>query len=212
MIHQNQKILNTIKGMSPVHALIKSLQSLDLDIITKAGITRIFISLFMNTEKLLSVKKPKTQRALGEDCISNSRPFTFITPDELEDIKAVVNKYFNENTGGEDLCLHYEYLRLLSYLLNSDFLLGPVATKGEWRRKLSESYKLLEKAFRFCVKQLSISVDPLELSLKKRTTTGNIAQIHEETEDAPVITTSKGNITEEQLSEAGNLYDYISPI
>ena len=76
MIHQNERILNIIKTMFPIPALIKNLKSPDLDIPIKAGLTRIFISLFMNSEKILFVKKQRTKRPLGENCIGNARTQT----------------------------------------------------------------------------------------------------------------------------------------
>eukprot|EP00826_Nyctotherus_ovalis_P020883 TRINITY_DN16632_c0_g1_i2.p1 TRINITY_DN16632_c0_g1~~TRINITY_DN16632_c0_g1_i2.p1 ORF type:complete len:331 (-),score=68.76 TRINITY_DN16632_c0_g1_i2:160-1029(-) len=202
MVHQNTRLLNIIKAMFPVRAVIKSLRSADLDIVVKTGLTRVFTSLFMNSEKILSVKKPRTQRALGEYSVGNAREITYLSEEQLQEVKDIISTYFEENTGDEDLSLHYEFLRLLSYLLNSDFLLGPVNSKDDWREKLERSYKLLEKAFRFCVKQLSTSVDPKDKSLKKRTTTGNIMQVHDEMEDVPIIPSSKEVVTEKQLAEA----------
>jgi hypothetical protein len=190
--------------MFPIRSVIKSLRSPDLDMTIKTGLTRVLTSLFMNSEKLLLIKKPRTQRALGEYSIGNVSELTYLTEEQLQEIKEIISTYFEENTGGEDLSLHYEYLRLLSYLLNSDFLLGPVNSKDDWRDKLASSYKLLEKAFKFCIKQLSITVDPKDLSLEKRTTTGNIMQIHDEVEDVPIIPSIKEVITEEQLAEARN--------
>jgi len=204
MVHQNERILNIIKTMFPIRSVIKSLRSPDLDITIKTGLTRVFTSLFMNFEKLLFVRKPRTQRALGEYSIGNVSELTYLTEEQLQEIKEIISTYFEENTGGEDLSLHYEYLRLLSYLLNSDFLLGSVSDKNDWREKLAKSYKLLEKAFKFCIKQLSITVDPKDFSIKKRTSTGNIMQVHDEVEDVPIIPSVKEVITEEQLAEARN--------
>jgi len=157
MIHQNERTLKTIRELFPVHALIKNLQCPTLSIIAKTGLARMFISLFMNSEKILFVKKPKTQRVLGDDQVAHIKTTSYITPEQLNEIKQIVYRYLQENSSGEageDLTLHYEYLRLLSYLLNSDFLLGPVETKEEWRIQLCEAYKLLEVAFTFCMNRL----------------------------------------------------------
>ena len=212
MIHQNERILNIIKTMFPIPALIKNLKSPDLDIPIKAGLTRIFLSLFMNSEKILFVKKPRTQRPLGEYCICNARTPTYITEEQLDEIKEIIDNYFEENKGGEDLSLNYEYLRLLSYLLNSDFLLGSVRSKENWKGKLIESYKLLERAFRFCIKELKIAVDPKDISLRTRTSTGNVSQVHDEIEDVPVIPSTKPIISEEQLAEARNVFIHNSSV
>ncbi len=202
MIHQNERTLRTLKELFPVQAIIKNLQCPTLSVVAKTGLTRMLISLFMNSEKLLLVKKPKTQRVLGEDQVAGLRSPTYLTPEQLDQIKKIVNAYFSESSADDDLSLHYEYLRLLSYLLNSDFLLGSVESKEEWRTQLSESYQLLENAFMFCVNRMWMFADPKEMSYRKRTTTGNISQIHDESEDVPIISTAKGEITEDQLNEA----------
>ena len=209
MIHQNEKTLKTIKDLFPIEALIKNLECPDLDIAAKTGLTRIFTSLFMNTEKLLLVKKPKTQRALGDDQVAGLRLPSFITSEQLENVKSIVNTYLKNNIrcadSNRDLSLHYEYLRLLSYLLNSDFLLGKVESNEEWKRRLTETYELLENAFLFCVTQLRVITEPKDTMYKKRTTTGNIGQVHDIAEDIPIISATKGLITEEQLADAGIL-------
>ena len=202
MVHQNERILNTIKDLFPVEALLKNLDSHELDIVARTGLARILISLFMNTERLLLVKKPKTQRVLGDDQVAGLRHPTYITSEQLREIKTMINEYFMEKDT-KDLSLHYEYLRLLSYLLNSDFLLGTVGSKEEWRQELSSAYELLQNVFLFCMNQLRMIPDPKDSAGgRRRTTTGNIAQIHDEAEDVPLITSAKGFVTEEQLEEA----------
>ncbi|MDR3547175.1 MAG: hypothetical protein P4M11_02660 [Candidatus Pacebacteria bacterium] len=202
MVHQNEKILNTIKDLFPVEALLKNLKYHELDIVARTGLARIMISLFMNTERLLLVKKPKTQRVLGDDQVAGLRLPTYITSEQLREIKDMINKYFMEKDT-KDLSLHYEYLRLLSYLLNSDFLLGKAETKEQWREELASAYGLLENVFLFCMNQLRMIPDPRDSAGgRRRTTTGNLAQIHDEAEDVPIINANKGFITEEQLEEA----------
>ena len=202
MIHQNERTFKTISELFPVHALIKNLNCKDLNIVAKTGLTRIFTSLLMNKEKILFVKKPKTQRVLGDSQMAGLKAPKYISPEQLEQIKKIVLEYFKENNSGsdQDLCLHYEYLRLLSYLLNSDFLVGPVDSKLEWQTQLSDAYTLLEKAFLFCVNNLSFFTDNRE-QYRRRTTTGNLGQIHDASEDAPVISSTKDVITEEKLAE-----------
>ena len=205
MIHQNEHILKIIRPLFPIRAIVKSLQAPSLDKSVKAGLTRIFLSLFMNSEKLFFIKKPKTQRVIGESHFPCSWAPTFITTDQLKEIKEVINTYFDENDTVEDLS--YEYLRLLSYLLNSDLLLGPVKDRDEWLKELSSSYALLQKAFKFCVKQISITIDLRDLGIRKRTTTSSLSQANDEYDDAPVIARGKSAITEEQLVEARKLFN-----
>ena len=98
MVHQNDKILKIIKPMFPVRAIIKGLQSTVLDKSVKAVLTRIFLSIFMNTEKIMYVKRPKMQRVLGENHYPCSWLPNFISIEELEQLKKFISYYFDENT------------------------------------------------------------------------------------------------------------------
>ena len=149
-------------------------------------------------------KRPKMQRVLSQNHYPCSWLQNFISIEELEQLKKVISDYFDENTVVEDLS--YEYLRLLTYLINSDFLIAPVDVRSQWLEQLTKVYELLEKAFKFCIKQLSMSLDLRDTNPRKRTTTGNFSQIREETDDAPVITTSQCVITEEQLIDARKFF------
>lgn len=210
MIHQNEHILKTIRPLFPTKAIIKSLQSPTLDMSVKAGLTRIFLSLFMNTEKLFLVKKPKTQRVIGESHFPCTRAPSFVSTEQLREIKEVVDAYFSEKHEVEDLS--YEYLRLLSYLLNSDYLIGPVETRDEWLAELSAAYELLQKAFNFCVQRItSESDDTRDRGIRKRTTTSSLSQLHDDSDDTPVIARGKSVVAEEQLAEARNVLCKCSP-
>ena len=133
MCHQNKKIIDTITSYFPVQAIISNLRCPTLAIEAKAGLTRILISLFMNSEKLMHLKKTNTQRVWEKNQVNTWRCPTYMKEEELEEIKAIINTYFKENNSAEDFSLHYEYLRLLSYLLNSDLILGKVTKKKEWQ-------------------------------------------------------------------------------
>ena len=207
MCHQNKKIIDTITSYFPVQAIISNLRCPTLAIEAKAGLTRILISLFMNSEKLMHLKKPNTQRVWEKNQVNTWRCPTYMKEEELEEIKGIINTYFKENNSAEDFSLHYEYLRLLSYLLNSDLILGKVSKKREWQQKLASAYELLTNAYLFSVDQLRMTSDIANAAInRRRTTTPNIAQIHDETEEIPLMKVAKELIKAEQIESARTFF------
>ena len=72
-------------------------------------------------------------------------------------------------------------------------------------RKLAAAYELLTNAYLFSVDQLRMTSDIANAAInRRRTTTPNIAQIHDETEEIPLMKVAKELIKAEQIECARN--------
>ena len=154
IIHQNDTNLNIISKLFPLDALLTILQSSEIAVEARVGLTRIFTSIFMNTEKVMMVKKPKTQRIWTDDIKQEWKQPKYLNNEQLRTIKKLINDYFSEGTDLNNE-LSYEFMKLLSYMLNSDFIIGSVSSKEEWEEQLLETYNLLSNVFKFSINLLN---------------------------------------------------------
>eukprot|EP01022_Parablepharisma_sp_SALTPOND_P026755 TRINITY_DN647_c0_g1_i1.p1 TRINITY_DN647_c0_g1~~TRINITY_DN647_c0_g1_i1.p1 ORF type:complete len:1484 (-),score=183.65 TRINITY_DN647_c0_g1_i1:5466-9917(-) len=148
--YKNPHILNSIKGMFPIPAVIKNLATDALEPTAKIGLAKILTSLFENTENLIFVTKPKLQQEWDKDCVCRGRVSKYMSAAELERVKEVIEAFFTQGLEVEDTALHCEYLKFLTYLIRCDFIFSQSDSAKEWEKNLQNSYKLLFQTFFFC--------------------------------------------------------------
>ena len=205
--YKNLSVLESIKDMFPIPAVIYNLASADVDPIAKIGLARMLTSLFENTENLLFISKPKLQQLWKEDSISRGRSPKFMTPGELEKMKELIESFFSAEGFPTDPSLHCELLRFLSYLIRCDFVFEKADSNKDWTRKLEGAYRLILRAFFFCCKyleSLSIDRDPRKVVIVREATSSTVAEDSESAE-LPQFAKSGEEIPEAKIRQARKL-------
>jgi len=193
-------VLESIKGLFSVAAIIQNLKDKNIDPLVKIGLSRMFTSLFENTENLIYMTKPKLQLIWEEDSAMRGRTSKFINSADLEKMEELIETFFAEDLDPKDPSLHYEFLRFLSYLIRHDFLFASSETGRDWNRKLKSANGIIFKAFFFCCKYLESLTQIVQVTSKDFTLTSKKSK--DDSEDLPQFTRHNSPTFEEDISKA----------
>lgn len=195
--------MESIKGLFSVTAIIRNLKDKDVDPLVKIGLSRMFTSLFENTENLIYMTKPKLQLIWEEDSTIRGRTSKFINSGDLEKMEELIEAFFAEDLDPKDPSLHYEFLRFLSYLIRHDFLFASAGTGRDWSRKLRSANEIMFRAFFFCCKYLESLTQSVQITGKDFTIASKKPK--DDSEDLPQFTRNSSPTFEADISSARKL-------
>ena len=154
--YKNSHLLTPIREMFQVPAVIHNLGSATLDLPGKIGLAKMLTSLLSNTENLIFVSKPKLQLEWEKDSLRRGRASKYMTLPELEQMRDLIDEFFEKSVNPVDPSLHCEFLHLVSYLIHCDFIFTDNDSAKDWERQFATAYKLIFRAFAFSCRYLEV--------------------------------------------------------
>ena len=140
-----------------------------------------------NSDTLAYMEKPQLQRSWNDDIIKiQKKPPDFISFKDLEQLKNNICEYVEKSTVCIEASLQKEYLRILTFLMNYDLILGEVKSQDDFITQLDQAYRLLGLMFNYCIttlNELSKSSGDNRM-MEKKTSTMTAAKLDEIGEEA----------------------------